>query len=149
MARFAQRVKKVSHGHAIAFPGAFGLARPFAFKPTLEMRFDGNALQSFAHVGPLHNVLEDFAGLGFGEITVPGELGRPLVFHRHGQSRLTVALLGAPENSAPIRPQEGGVPVGGFGSLVNAGHNSAKNNAKVNPCRERLDLSYLLSFVNN
>jgi len=33
--------------------------------------------------------------------------------------------------------------------LVNAGHNGAKNNAKVHLRQERLDMSYLLSFIKN
>lgn len=98
LAAIAQRFQKLAHGQAVAFPGAFRAALALAVKPSVEMGFDGHGLQRLADVRPLHNVFQDFAGLGFGEIAAPGELGRALVFHCHGQSSAAVFLLGAAEN---------------------------------------------------
>ena len=41
----AQRFQKFSHSPAVAIPRGFGLPRPLAGKPSVEMRFDGHALQ--------------------------------------------------------------------------------------------------------
>jgi hypothetical protein len=111
------------------------------------MRFDGHALQGFAHVRPLHYVLQDFAGLGFDQFPAPGELGRPLEFHRHGQSRLAVLLFGAAENPPAIRPKISRVPVLRIRTTMYACHNAANHTANVRLCQQGFFMLFLLVFL--